>query len=92
MILDIINSIYEKLEDDSSKMIFEKRLEYSISKKQSLIDDMVCHEMKRYGELDILNRCLKWLLFSFGSSNSKLMFRKYQFLVRDLPGLKLLIY
>ena len=62
MILDIINSIYEKLEDDSSKMIFEKRLEYSISKKQSLIDDMVCHEMKRYGELDILNRCLKWLL------------------------------
>ena len=39
MILDIINSIYEKLEDDSSKMIFEKRLEYSISKKQSLIEN-----------------------------------------------------
>jgi len=56
-----IKSIYNRLQDDTSKQIFEKRLAYSLSGNFKNIDEMVCSEMKKYGDADIMNRCISWI-------------------------------
>lgn len=56
-----IKSIYDHLGDDTSRMIFEKRLEFSLSGDYQRINELVLQEMQRYGKLDILNRCIDWI-------------------------------
>lgn len=56
-----IQLIYDHLCDDISRMIFEKRLEYSLSGSYHKIDEMVNLELYRYGDSDILNRCMDWI-------------------------------
>lgn len=56
-----IKSIYDALRDDVSRMIFLKRLEYSISGKKEAIFEMVDAELERGGSDDIMYRLLRWL-------------------------------
>ncbi len=56
-----IKKIYDNLRDEASKMIFEKRLAFSLSGDFKNIDDMVVSEMERYGSADIVNRCIEWI-------------------------------
>ena len=61
MKFDKLKLIYSHLGDDASRMIFEKRLEFSLSGESNKIDEMVCLEMQRYGDSDILNRFIAWI-------------------------------
>lgn len=56
-----IKSIYDALRDDVSRMIFLKRLEYSISGRKEAIFEMVDAEIERGGSDDIMYRLLQWL-------------------------------
>lgn len=49
-----IRNVLNSFEDTQSKLIFEKRLMYSLSRDYKYIDEMVISEMNRYGKDDIM--------------------------------------
>lgn len=58
---DIVKNIYDHLQDERSKFIFLKRLEYSLTGRKSAVEEIVKKEMERYGLRDIMNRLLSWI-------------------------------
>lgn len=56
-----IKSIYERLGDETSKRIFWKRLEYSLSGRKDAIAEMVDQEIFRYASKDQMFCLLRWL-------------------------------
>lgn len=58
---EAVRNIYDHLQDEVSKFIFLKRLEYSLNGKNCAIEEIVTKEMERYAFEDIMNRLLFWL-------------------------------
>lgn len=58
---ECIKRVYDKLQDDVSRDIFEKRLLYSLSGNDSHIDSLVLNEMERLGSSDLMNKCIAWV-------------------------------
>lgn len=61
MVFDVISKIYEKLNDQRSRDIFIKRLNYSLSKDKRYINQMVLAEMEAQRDNDILKKCESWI-------------------------------
>lgn len=55
-----IKSIYERFGDETSKKIFWKRLEYSLSGRKDAISEMVDQEIMRYASKDQMFCLLQW--------------------------------
>lgn len=53
--------IYDSLQDNESKMIFEKRLLFSLSKDEKYMKEMIQALIEQYGERDHVYRLLRWL-------------------------------
>ena len=58
--IDRIQRIYERLEDDQSKYIFLQRLLFSISGEKKYITQMVENEIMRYKSDDQMYNLIKW--------------------------------
>lgn len=61
LVFNIISSIYEKLDDQRSRDIFIKRLNYSLSKDKGYIEQIVCSEMEVQKEKDVIKKCEAWI-------------------------------
>lgn len=53
--------IYQALQDEESRMIFQQRIGYSTSKDETYVVEMVHRLVERYAEEDSLYRLLRWL-------------------------------
>lgn len=58
---DRISNIYNRMQDDASKYIFKKRLEYSLSGDKKEIEDIVLSEINRYRQDDVIYNCINWI-------------------------------
>jgi FkbM family methyltransferase len=61
LVFNVISSIYEKLDDQRSKDIFIKRLNYSLSKDKGYIEQIVCSEMEVQKKKDVIKKCEAWI-------------------------------
>lgn len=60
-IYEAVKKIYSCLQDEVSRFIFLKRLEYSVSGCGDAITEIVNKEIERYGSEDIVYRLTRWL-------------------------------
>ena len=60
-VFDKISIIYDKLVDQRSKDIFINRLNYSLTKEQTFINQIVCSEMEAQRENDVIKKCESWI-------------------------------
>lgn len=58
---EAVRNVYLHMQDEVSKFIFLKRLEYSLNGKNCVIEEIVDREMERYAFEDIMKRLLFWL-------------------------------
>lgn len=56
-----IKQLYDELQDEESKVIFEKRLQYSLTAKKKYLGEMVRYLVGKYRQTDPFHKLLEWL-------------------------------